>query len=109
MSAPIEALKEHSRCLLTQIRMGEGEEALLVLLHEREERVQAAAAALARGEGQADDPREIQELEEQILAALLHRREAILRELAALTRARSAHSAYRLSPARGARYLDREG
>ena len=110
MSTRFRALQQQSQALLAAARSGGETETVSRLVEDREQLLRECIAELVSGEAVSRDAvRDLQELEREIAAAMLERRNQIYAELTALQRARCADLAYIPASAGAALYLDKEG
>jgi hypothetical protein len=110
MSAALDAFNAHTQRLVDAVESDAGGDLLAGLLTERRCRIDALVAAVAAGERvRTAEIRALEEQERRVVTVLLHRREEVCQELAALRRGRSAESAYRPERDDRSRFVDRAG
>jgi hypothetical protein len=110
MASLLDSLNAQSRQIREAVLADADAETLCRLMEGRELLVRHVSEAVSRGERFA--PGQIQaweEVEHQVLEALVSRRDEVGRQLASRRRARSVETAYRSAPGGASRYLDRAG
>jgi hypothetical protein len=104
------ALIDHNRQLLQVIQASSENDALPSLMETRSQRLLAFGAALEHGEKVSpEEVQELKQLECELFDRVLHRRDAVAQELAALHRRRGAERMYQQQTRRGPQYVDRAG